>query len=314
MNYRLLQAVGVIVCFVFAGFGFAQLDTPRIESYGLFAVNGSGVNGNMQVMTEGNRVKITTTIYAMQPGVRHAVALFEGDCGPDRTQVARLETVPNLEGDLYSSITYTSIAFEQITGGNHFAYVYATDEVNQANIVACGEVGLGANASATTTQPTDMTTTTATTEMTTEMASAESTAEMSSTEVTTTESGAGPNDALRTTSYNLFPLDGSGMSGKLQVQETVDMQVRATLTLSGVVEGYYYDAILFSGDCSPNGAEVLRLETVGESIPEDPFASLTFTAISYDTITTGNHFVMVFAKGTTSPALACGEVGVGANQ
>jgi hypothetical protein len=53
---------------------------------------------------------------------------------------------------------------------------------------------------------------------------------------------------------------------------------------------------------------------VGESIPEDSFASLTTTAISYDTLTTGNHFVMVFAQGTTSPALACGEVGVGANQ
>lgn len=306
MKFWLLQALGVIIL---GGSGFAQLDAPRIESYGLFAVNGSGVNGNMQVMTEDNRLKITTTIYNMQAGVRHAVALFEGDCGPHRTQVAQLETVPNVDGDLYSSITYSDIPFEQITGGNHFAYVYATDEVNQANIVACGEVGLGANASGyaetqTTTQQTDTTT--------------EPTAEMATTETSTSEtssaSTAGPNDALRTTSYSLFPLEGSGISGKLQVQETVDMQVRATLTLSGVVEGYYYNAIVFSGDCSPNGAEVLRLETVGESIPEDPFTSLTFTDVPYDTITTGNHFVMVFAKGTTSPALACGEVGVGANQ
>jgi hypothetical protein len=308
MKPWLLQVFGVIFCFILGGVGVTQLDSPRTESYGLFAVNGSGVNGNMQVMTEGSRVKITTTIYNMQPGVRHAVALFEGDCGPDRRQVAQLETVPNLEGDLFSSITYTNIPFEQITGGNHFAYIYATEEVNQANIVACGEVGLGANASGyattqTTTQATDMTT--GTTETTT--------TDMASTE-TTAESGAGPDDALRTTSYNLFPLEGSGISGILQVQETVDMQVRATLTLSGVVEGYYYDAVIFSGDCSPNGAEVLRLQTVGESIPEDPFASLTTTDISYDTLTTGNHFVMVFAQGTTSPALACGEVGVGANQ
>jgi hypothetical protein len=310
MKFWLLQALGLILCFVLGGIGVAQLDAPRIESYGLFAVNGSGVNGNMQVMTEGNRVKITTTIYNMQPGVHHAVTLFEGDCGPDRPQVAQLETVPNVEGDLYSSITYTNIPFEQITGGNHFAYVYATDEVNQANIVACGEVGLGANASSSATQQTAMTT-----EPSTEMASTEpSTAETSGTEMATTGSGAGPSDALRTTSYNLFSLEGSGIDGKLQVQETVDKKVRATLTLSGVVEGYYYDAIIFSGDCSPNGAEVLRLETVGESIPEDPFASLTFTDIPYDTITTGNHFVMVFAQGTTSPALACGEVGVGANQ
>lgn len=309
MKPWLLRAISVVFCFILVSVGGAQLDAPRIESYGLFAVNGSGVNGNMQVMTEGNQVKITTTIYNMQAGVRHAVALFEGDCGPDRPQVAQLETVPNVEGDLYSSITYTSIPFDQITGGNHFAYVYATDEVNQANIVACGEVGLGANASGyaetqTTTQQTETTT-----EPTSEMASTEtSTAETSST------STAGPDDALRTTSYSLFPLEGSGISGKLQVQETVDMQVRATLTLSGVVEGYYYDAVVFSGDCSPNGAEVLRLETVGESIPEDPFASLTFTDIPYDTITIGNHFVMVFAQGTTSSALACGEVGVGANQ
>jgi hypothetical protein len=295
MKFWLLQALGVVFCFILGGSVFAQLDAPRIESYGLFAVNGSGVNGNMQVMTEGNRVKVTTTIYTMQPGERHAVALFEGDCGPDRTQVAQLETVPNVEGDLYSSITYTNIPFEQITGDNHFAYVYATDEVNQANIVACGEVGLGANVSgsATTMQQTEMT--------------AETTTEM-----TNTEPDLG--NALRTTSYTLFPIEGSGIGGKLQLQETADKTVRASLTLTGIVEGYYYDAAIFLGDCSPNQAEVLRLETVGESIPEDPFASLTFTDIPYDTITTGNHFVMVFAQGTTSPALACGEVGVGANQ
>jgi hypothetical protein len=309
MKPWLLQALGVIVCFVLGGNGVAQLDAPRIESYGLFEVNGSGVNGNMQVMTEGNRVKITTTIYNMQPGVRHAVALFEGDCGPDRPQVAQLETVPNLEGDLFSSITYTTIPFEQITGGNHFAYVYATEEVNQANIVACGEVGLGANASGYATPQT----TPPQTEVTTGETETAST-EMTDAQTTTSEMGAGPNDALRTVSYGLFPIEGSGIEGKLQLQENVDKSVRATLTLSGIVEGYYYDAIIFSGDCSPNGSEVLRLETVGESIPEDSFASLTTTAISYDTLTTGNHFVMVFAQGTTSPALACGEVGVGANQ
>jgi hypothetical protein len=150
MRLRLLQVFGVAVCLGLGVFGNAQLvtdlGTPRIESYGLFATNGSGVNGNMQVMTEASRVKITVTIYTVQPGERHAVALFEGDCGPGRPRVAQLETVPNLEGDLYSSITYTTMSFEQITQSNHFAYVYATDEVNQANIVACGEVGLGANA------------------------------------------------------------------------------------------------------------------------------------------------------------------------
>ncbi len=144
------------VLFGVMAFGVAQLvtdlGTPRIESYGLFAVNSpdsnnTGVNGNLQVMTESNRVKITTTIFNIQPGARHAVALFEGDCGPDRLLVTQLGTVPNVEGDLYSSISYLEIPFETITEGNHFAYVYATDEVNQANIVACGEVGLGANSS-----------------------------------------------------------------------------------------------------------------------------------------------------------------------
>jgi hypothetical protein len=301
MRLRLRQALGVIFCFMLDGSGFAQLDAPRIESYGLFAVNNSEVNGNMQVMTEGNQVKITTTIYNMQSGVRHAVALFEGDCGPDRPQVAQLETVPNLEGDLFSSITYTTVPFEQITGGNHFAYVYATEEVNQANIVACGEVGLGANVSGDGTTPT----TSQQMDMTTETIEATT---------ATAETGLGPDEALRTTSYGLFALEGSSIDGKLQLQENVDKTVRATLTLSGTVEGYYYDAVVFSGDCSPNATEVLRLETVGESIPEDPFASLTTTDIPYDTITTGNHFVMVFAQGTTSPALACGEVGAGANQ
>jgi hypothetical protein len=313
MKRCLLRFVTSLVWLGFVFFGAAQtaidIGTPRTESYGLFAVNNSGVNGNMQIMTEGNRVKITTTIYNMQPGQRHAVALFEGDCGPDRPLVAQLETVPNLEGDLYSSITYTNIPFEQITGGNHFAYVYAGDSVDQADIVACGEVGLGANASGYTTPEQSEVTTqpmeTATPEMTT--------TEMATTEMATPES-AGPNDALRTTSYSLFPVDNSGIGGKLQLQETVDGRVRASLTLTGILEGSFYDAAIFSGDCSPNQPEVLRLEPVGESIPEDPFASLTFTDIPYDTLTTGNHFVMVFAQGMASPALACGEVGAGANQ
>jgi hypothetical protein len=292
-------------------FGEAQttIGTPQIESYGLFAVNNSGVNGNMQVMTEANRVKITTTIYNMQPGQRHAVALFEGDCGPDRPQVAQLETVPNLEGDAFTSITYLNISFEQITQGNHFAYVYSGDAVNQADIVACGEVGLGANASASTTPMT-----TPTTQPVETTASQPADSSPSTSMDTAMDIVGSPTDALPTSSYGLFPIDNSGISGILQMQETVEGQVRATLTLSGIVEGTYYDAVIFSGDCSPNQPEVLRLQTVGESIPEDPFASLTFTDIPYNTITTGNHFVMVFAQGTTSPALACGEVGAGANQ
>jgi hypothetical protein len=328
----------LIILFLGLGvFGVAQqvttLGTPRIESYGLFAVNGSGVNGNLQVATEGNQLKFTVTVYTMQPGERHAVALFEGDCGPDRTLVAQLGTVPNLEGDLFSSLTYLNLPFEQVTQGNHFAYVYATDEINQANIVACGEVGLGANAnSSTPVQPmtteavtTDaMTTDTMTTDtMTTDTdtmtaeAMAQAATDPAVTDSTTTGgtvSQAGPNDALRTVSYGIFPIEGSSISGKLQLQETLEQTVRATLTLSGSVTGEYHSAAIFAGDCSPNGTVVVPLQTVGESIPEDPFASLTFIDTSYDALTTGNHFVMVFGPELSSPALACGEVGVGANQ
>jgi hypothetical protein len=187
--------------------------------------------------------------------------------------------------------------------------VYATDEINQATIVACGEVGLGANANSSTT-PTQ-TTTQSTNIQSTDMTTTQQTDMTAGTTTQTTQPG--PDDALRTSSYGIFALEGSGIDGKLQLQETAEKGVRATLTLSGIVAGSYYDATLFSGDCSPNQPEVLALEPVGESVPEDPFASITITEMSYDALTSGNLFVMVFDQ-VGGAALACGEVGVGANR
>jgi hypothetical protein len=99
----------------------------------------------MQVSTDAGRTKIVVTIPGVQDGVKYAIALFEGDCGPDRSMVTQLDTLPSV--DPYSSITYTDISFDTITQGNHFAYVYEGDTVEQSRIIACGEVGLGANAS-----------------------------------------------------------------------------------------------------------------------------------------------------------------------
>lgn len=140
----------VLGTLLFLSIATAQLtmtEAPKAESYGLFGVNNSGIDGNMQVSIDDERVKIVVTLPSAKSGEQYAVALFEGDCGPDRVMVMQLETVPTDVTDPFSSITYTDIPFEQITEGNHFAYIYAGPEVNQANILACGEVGLGANVS-----------------------------------------------------------------------------------------------------------------------------------------------------------------------
>lgn len=120
-------------------------------SYGLFPVEGSGISAHLQVSERaegGSRLVLTAA--AIDPGGTYRAALYEGDCGPDRPLV--LELAPfGIGGDPYVSTTDTDLAFEEITGGDHFAYLFEGDRIDtpdtfglDANVVACGEVGAGA--------------------------------------------------------------------------------------------------------------------------------------------------------------------------
>ena len=121
-----------------------EFTSPRAASYALSPVAGSGISGNLQVSEEVDAgTRLTVTLTGIPQGGDHAVALFEGDCGPDRQEVAQLNSVNAADGNPNASITDSDLSFEAIAEADHFLYVYAEDVGSE--IVACGEVGLGAN-------------------------------------------------------------------------------------------------------------------------------------------------------------------------
>jgi hypothetical protein len=121
-----------------------EFKTIGTETYYLASVDASGVDGHVQIAeTYEGASRIVVTMNNVLPDYRYAVVLFEGDCGPDRPEVARLGDINNSSGDPNTSITENELSFEQLTTGNYFMYVFAGEPGTQ--ILACGEVGQGAN-------------------------------------------------------------------------------------------------------------------------------------------------------------------------
>ncbi len=113
----------------------------RTAGFGIFAVEGSGVSGQIQFTerVEGG-TRVTVTLDGIDRQQRYPVAIFRGDCGPDRERLLDLNPVPFTPGET-SSVTDADIDFETLAEGDNFVYVYAPDG---ETVVACGEVGAGA--------------------------------------------------------------------------------------------------------------------------------------------------------------------------
>jgi hypothetical protein len=121
-----------------------EFETIGTETYYLAPVENSGVDGHVQAAeTFEGFTRFVVTMKGTLPDYRYAVVLYEGDCGPDRPEVLRLGDINNTSGDPNTSITETEINFEELTNGNYFIYVFAGEPGSQ--ILACGEVGQGAN-------------------------------------------------------------------------------------------------------------------------------------------------------------------------
>lgn len=121
-----------------------EFTSPRAASYALSPVAGSGISGNLQISEEfESGTRLTVTLTGIPQDGDHAVALFEGDCGPDRKQIAQLASVNAADGNPNASVTDSELSFDAITGANHFLYVYSEDIGSE--VVACGEVGTGVN-------------------------------------------------------------------------------------------------------------------------------------------------------------------------
>jgi hypothetical protein len=114
----------------------------RTEGYGIYAVSGNNVYGQIQVAEEADgTARVVVTLNNIQRGDRYPLEIFQGDCGPGRPNLIKLNDVPSVPSDPSASATYTNLTYDQIAGGNNFIYVYDLS----GNVLACGEVGLGAN-------------------------------------------------------------------------------------------------------------------------------------------------------------------------
>jgi hypothetical protein len=142
--------IGMVVAFSFSATKAQSADefsAPSVASYGIFEVEGSGVNGNLGLSENfdgGGPTKIVVTLIGITEGTTYPVAVFDGDCGPDRNLVLALRDV-GADTDPYASISYSELPFESWTSGDYFVYVY---DPASSKVLACGEVGQDANASA----------------------------------------------------------------------------------------------------------------------------------------------------------------------
>jgi hypothetical protein len=113
----------------------------RTEGYGIFAVNNSGISGQIQIAEEAEgSSRVIVTLSNIQPGQSYGLEIFQGDCGPDRPSLLKLHSVPTIPDDPTGSWTNTDLTYDELAGSNNFVYVYAPDGA----VIACGEVGAGA--------------------------------------------------------------------------------------------------------------------------------------------------------------------------
>lgn len=125
--------------------------------------------------------------------------------------------------------------------------------------------------------------------------------------------------SLQTASYPLFAVEDSGVTGQLQVVELAEGGTQLILTVHGIVASRPYTSAVYVGSCGPDRPVFLELEPIGRA--NDPFVSITESTRTFAEVTQGDHFVYVFdgdaidrpdVAGLDVPALACGEVGLGA--
>ncbi len=120
-------------------------------------------------------------------------------------------------------------------------------------------------------------------------------------------------ETIGTETYYLASVENSGVDGHLHVAEMFEGGSRLVVTMNNILNDYRYAVVLYQGNCGPDRPEVLRLGDINNS-SGDPNTSITETDLSFEQLTTGDYFMYVFAGEPGTQVLACGEVGVGANQ
>lgn len=132
-----------------------------------------------------------------------------------------------------------------------------------------------------------------------------------------------PSAFPQTASYGVFPINNSGVSGYVQLTEEMG-HTRVSVTLSNIVRGSQFLPVLFEGTCGPDREMVLALNPVG-SFVNDPYVSLDEISLTVNHIEQTQYFMYIFSGSELPPlnergfvsidnAVACGQIGLGANR
>ncbi|MDZ7704814.1 MAG: fasciclin domain-containing protein [Trueperaceae bacterium] len=125
------------------GMGEVQSSTAeRSIRYPVLPVAGSGVSGSVLISDYGtDQTVVVLSLRGTPQGGDHPAHFHVGDCGEGGSVVIPLE---NVNGSSGFSVSTVDASYDTIVGGDHAVKVHLSPE-NIATIVACGEVGLGAN-------------------------------------------------------------------------------------------------------------------------------------------------------------------------
>jgi CHRD domain len=274
---------------VFALLSFASAQTiPAVSSmsYSISPTGSSDVSGTVYLGDYGLGNTVVAIALKGTTGGQHPAHFHSGNCGSNGDVVVPLENVAGATG---LSVTVTSVPLDTILSGNHYINIHASPQ-DLATIVACGEVGGAATLATITTTPSNAAAQTAT--------------------------GVKPEEfetRIRTAGYGIFAVNNSGIGGQMQVSEQVEGGTNIIVTLDSIEVGKYYAMELRQGDCGPDRALLSPLEPV-PSVAGDPRASWTELPLTFEEIAEANNFIYVYAPDNSGTVVACGEVGLGANQ
>jgi hypothetical protein len=292
------QTLFALVLLSLCSFVFPQTIIPVVQSssYQIAPFNDSGIAGRVYLADYNmGSTLVVVNVSTTDANLSYPARIQRGSCGSAGDMAVPLENVNGARG---LSITMTDAAYGDIAAGDYYVSVH--HPVDVAYILACGEVGAAAQTATTQTTTTEPSTTPETIDQTGLAQGSELPTGVKPEEFAT---------QMRTEGYGIYAVNGSSISGQIQVAEKAESGSTIVVTLSNVQSGQSYGLEIFQGDCGPDRASLVMLNPV-PSVPSDPNASWTETSLSYSELAEGNNFVYVYAP--DGAVIACGEVGAGA--
>lgn len=277
-----VMAVGLASSLALAGsFVFAQdaVTPQRSVSYDVGPASDSGLSGTLFIGEYAEDLSVVVlALRGTSANDVHPSHLHAGDCGSGGGVEIPLSDVAGSSG---LGVTVVRVPYDELLAQDYHVNAHRA-AADMGTIVACGEVGAAV-------------------------------AQAGAGDAAAAAAGQEAQMGLRSESYQLFAIEGSGVSGTLNVTEQVGGGTTFVVTAVGISPGETYLPVLFAGDCGPDRERLADLAPIG-SIPEDPFASISQVSLSFDEVAEGDLFLYLYPEDGEGSPLACGEVGVGANR